>query len=90
MISRMETGTGKTKRKEGKYLVTVKPLEQLNGLLEVVHDFSLWGVVVVALRLERADAGAVLAPLVLPEGLIIALVVFPIGVHVGQKVILAV
>ena len=57
-------------------------LEQIHRLLEEIHHLLLGHVVGVATRLQGADAGAVLAPLVLPEALVVALVVFPIGVHV--------
>lgn len=46
-------------------------------------------VVVVAGRIEGADASSVLAPLVLPESLVIALVILPVGVHVCEQVRLA-
>lgn len=40
----------------------------------------------VAFGLEGRDAGAVLGPLVVPEGFVLALVVFPVGGHVGEEV----
>lgn len=46
-------------------------------------------VVVIARRIESADASSVLAPLVLPETLVIALVILPVGVHVSEQVRLA-
>lgn len=46
-------------------------------------------VVIIARRIERADAGSVLVPLVLPEGLVIALIILPVGVHVREQVRLA-
>jgi len=94
-------------RKEGRtYLVAIKLLEQVNGLLEVIDDLLLRGVVVVAVWLDSVDAGSwpksmimfilfrilraqggntMLVPLVLPERLVIALVVLPVLVHVGEK-----
>lgn len=45
--------------KEGRtYLVAVKLLEQVNGLLEVIDDLLLRGVVVVAVWLDSVDAGS--------------------------------
>lgn len=46
-------------------------------------------VVIIARGIEGADAGSVLAPLVLPERLVIALIIFPVGVHVREQVRLA-
>lgn len=46
-------------------------------------------VVIITRRIERADAGSVLVPLVLPEGLVIALIILPVGVHVREQVRLA-
>lgn len=46
-------------------------------------------VVVIARRIEGADTGSVLAPLVLPERLVIALIILPVGVHVREQVRLA-
>ena len=62
----------------------------MDGLGEEIDDFLLRGVVGVAVRVEGADAGAVLAPLVLPEGLVVAAVVGPVGAHVGQEGVAAV
>lgn len=45
----------------------------------------MWAVVGVAARLERADAGAVFFPFVIPEAFVVALVVFPVGVHVAEE-----
>lgn len=53
-------------------LVGRQGLEKTNSALEVVTDFLLRVVVDVAVRLESRDAGAVLAPLMLPERLIVA------------------
>ena len=61
-------------------------LEQIHRLLEEIHHLLLRHVIGVAAWFQRADAGAVLAPLVLPEALVVALVVLPVGVHVGEEV----
>ena len=44
-------------------------------------------VVGVAGGVEGADAGAVFAPLVLPEGFVVAAVVFPVDGHVVKQVV---
>lgn len=46
-------------------------------------------VVIIARRIEGADASSVLAPLVLPERLVITLIILPVRVHVREKVCLA-
>lgn len=63
-------------------LVGIKTLEQINHLLEELADFFLWGIVAVALGVNGVDAGAVLAPFVGPEGLVIAVDINPIVLHV--------
>lgn len=63
-------------------LVAIQPLEQVYGFLEIIHNFFLRGVVVVAFGVEGADAGAVFVPFVFPEALVVAGVVFPILGHV--------
>ena len=65
--------------------IRIQRLEQVNGLLEEIDNFFLWGVVDVAVRVEGGDAGAVFAPFVLPEGFVVAAVVFPVGFHVGEE-----
>jgi hypothetical protein len=56
-------------------------LEQGDGAVEEDGDFLGGLVVGVAGRVEGGDAGAVLAPLVLPEGLVVALVILPVLLH---------
>lgn len=46
-------------------------------------------VVLIARRLERAHARSVLVPLVLPERLVIAFVILPVGIHVREQIRLA-
>lgn len=43
------------------------------------------GVAGVAVWIQRADTGPVLAPFMLPEGFVISSLVFPIGIHVVQE-----
>jgi hypothetical protein len=73
----------------GEPLVARQGLEERDGAVEVVNDFFGGLVLGVALWLERADAGAVLGPLVVPEGLVLALVVFPVCLHEGESVVCA-
>ena len=67
------------------YRVGVQALEQLNRLVEEVKNLLLRGIVGVAVGIQRADTGSVLAPFMLPEGLVIPRLVFPICVHVIQE-----
>ena len=60
-------------------------LEEINGLLEEIDNLFLRGVIDVAIGIERADASTVFTPLVLPEGLVIATLIFPIGFHIGEE-----
>lgn len=67
--------------------VCVQNGEQLQRLLDVIHHLLRGHVVDVAGRVEGADAGAVFAPFVLPEGLVVAPVVFPVDRHVVEQVV---
>ena len=67
--------------------VRVQRGEELQRLFEIVDHLLRGHVVGVAGGVEGADAGAVFAPLVLPEGLVGALVVFPVDGHVVQEVV---
>ena len=70
-------------------LVGRQGLVQRDGAVEVV-DYFLGGLVLgVAFGLERGNAGAVFGPLVVPEGLVVALVVLPVGLHEGEGVVCA-
>jgi hypothetical protein len=62
-------------------IVRREGLEEGDGAVEEDGDFLGRLVVGVAARVEGGDAGAVLAPLVLPEGLVVALVVLPVLLH---------
>ena len=67
-------------------LVAGEGLEKSHGLVEEIYHLLLWNVVGVAARFQSADAGSVLAPFVLPEGLIRCSLVFPVGIHVVEEV----
>lgn len=66
------------------YLVGGKSLEKVDGLGEEVDDVFVLLVVGEAVGLEGGVAGAVLAPFVLPELLVGAVVVEPVVVHEGE------
>lgn len=68
------------------YRVRIKALEQIHHLLEEVAHFLLRGVVGVAAGVDGVDASTVLAPLVSPEGLVVAVDVHPVLLHVGQEI----
>lgn len=70
-------------------LICAESFEEVDSLLKEVGNFFLRGVVSVAGWLQGRIACAVLAPLVLPEGLVLALVIFPVCVHVTQQICLA-
>lgn len=63
-----------------------KSLEEADGAGEEVGGFLGGLVVGVAAGLQSADAGTVLAPFVLPEALVIALVVLPVGLHIAEGI----
>ena len=69
------------------YAVGVKRLVQLCGLVEEVDNLFLRLIVGVAIWVQGANAGTVLAPLMFPKGFVCAVVrvVQPIGVHVVEK-----
>jgi hypothetical protein len=62
-------------------------LEERDGAVEEDGHFLRGLVVGVAGGVEGRDACAVLAPFVLPEGLVVTLVVFPVLLHVAQGLI---
>ena len=72
-----------------------KPLVGRQGLEERAYAVEEVGhllcrlVIGVAVRVKGADAGAVLAPFMLPEALVVALVVFPVRLHVAQRIRIA-
>lgn len=71
------------------YLVGVDFLEEGNGLVEEITNFGLGLVVLITFGVKSADASTVLVPLVGPEGLVVTLVVFPVGVHILEGFIFA-
>ena len=80
-------GAGRLDAGSGQPLVSRKGLEECDSLVEEVHGLLAGLVVGVAARLKGANASSVLAPFVLPEGLVITLVILPVSVHVVQGVI---
>lgn len=68
------------------YRVRIKTLKQIHHLLEEIAHFLLRGVVGVAAGVDGVDASAVLTPLVSPEGLVVAVDVDPVLLHVGQEI----
>lgn len=69
----------------GEPVVRRQRLEEADGPREVVGHLVRGAVAGVALGVQRADARAVLAPLVLPEGLVVALVVLPVRLHRPER-----
>lgn len=66
-------------------LVCRESLEELDSASEEIRSLLGSLVVRVAVRVESGDASAVLAPFVLPEGLVLALIVLPILLHVVKS-----
>lgn len=75
-------GKGKLKGRAA-YRVAIQSFKELNGFLEESNDFLLRCVRGIAARLEGADTRSMFAPLVLPEAFVVALVVFPVCVHIA-------
>ena len=67
--------------------VCIQDREELEGLFEIINHLLRWHIIGVAIGVEGADAGAVFAPLVFPEGLVLALIVFPVHLHVVQEIV---
>ena len=67
--------------------IRVQDREELEGLFKVIDHLLRGHVVGVAGRVKGADAGAVFAPFVFPEGFVLALVIFPVYCHVVQKIV---
>lgn len=70
----------------GEPLVRWQSLEEFDRLGEEIRGFLGGLVAAVALGVKSADASAVLAPFVLPKGLVVAFVVLPVLVHVVKRV----
>lgn len=68
------------------YRVGVQALEKLHGPVEKVQNLLLRGIVGVAIGIQGADTSPVLAPFMLPESLVISRLVFPVCIHIIQKV----
>lgn len=68
------------------YLVCIKTLEQIYHFLEEVPNLFLGRVVGVAARLNGVDTGTVLAPLMLPELLVAAVVTDPVRLHIREQI----
>jgi len=60
--------------------------EQRDSGVEEVHKLVFLFVVVVAVGIQGGVTSSVLAPFVLPERLVIALVVLPVGLHIAQDI----
>ena len=67
--------------------ICIQDREELESLLEIIHNFLRWYIIGVAIRVEGTDAGTVFAPFVFPEGLILALIIFPVYLHVVQEIV---
>ena len=67
--------------------IRVQDREELERLFKVIDDLLRGHVVGVAGRVKGADAGAVFAPFVFPEGFVLALVIFPVHCHVVQEIV---
>lgn len=72
------------------YAVSIQWHKQIHHLLEEVGHFFLRLIIGVALGIERIDTSTVLVPLVLPEALVVTTFIFPVDVHIGEKISLAV
>lgn len=73
-----------------RYSVAVESLEKINCRLEEVRDFFLRSVISVAACIKGTDTSSVLFPFMLPEGLVIAVDVYPVGIHIRKQVCLAI
>jgi hypothetical protein len=76
--------------REVTYCIAVKSLEDINGLLEEIRNLFLWCIAGVARRLQSANTSPMFLPFMFPEGLIIAIYVDPVFIHVGEQVRLSI
>ena len=67
--------------------IRVQDREELERLFKVIDHLLRGHVVGVAGRVKGADAGAMFAPFVFPEGFVLALVIFPVHCHVVQEIV---
>jgi hypothetical protein len=68
------------------YSIAIQRLKKIDRLLKVVWHFFLRGVARIAARLERTNTSPVLAPLMLPETLIVAIEIDPVRIHIRQEI----
>lgn len=71
------------------YSVTVQCFEEINGLLEEVRDFLFGRVACITRWLQRANAGPMFTPFMLPEALVVSVLIKPVLVHIRKQVSLA-
>ena len=67
------------------YSIRIQGLKEIDGGIEEIHHFRTGGVVGIAHRIQRANTGAVLSPLVLPEAFRRARVTGPVRGHVVEQ-----
>ena len=67
--------------------ICVQHREELECLFKIIDHLLRRYIIGVACSVEGADAGAVLAPLVFPKRLVVALIVFPVYRHVVQQIV---
>lgn len=77
-------GLGRLDASLSEPLVRGERFEQRYSPLDIISGLSTGSVAGVAIRLQGADASAVLVPLVLPQRFIIAVVTHPVLVDVRQ------
>jgi hypothetical protein len=68
------------------YLMGGQLLVNLDSLVEVIYNFLLRQVILVAMCFQCADASAVLVPLMLPEIGIITPEILPIFTHIIEQI----
>lgn len=84
--SQKRTGHIMKGREGGTYLVRIQTLEQINRLLEEITHFLLRLIAGIAAGIDGINASTVLAPLVRPEALVLAVDIDPILIHVVDQV----
>lgn len=67
-------------------LIRRKAFEEIDRLLKIGDNFLLRDIIGVTAGFQSADASSMLSPFVRPETLVIALVVFPVGVHITEQI----
>lgn len=66
------------------YLVRWQRHKELDRLVEIVYQLLLGCITGVTAWIQGANARSMFSPFMLPEALVVALVVFPVCVHVRQ------